>query len=96
MADLYADAAHRVPDAEWAEVVRRAQEIHDEALARKTGGAASPAGPVIDMRGRSNKHSGVSGMATQLLVLHSAECPLRGGFAQSLTEWAITSAVIAS
>ncbi|MCO4257423.1 peptidoglycan recognition protein family protein [Pseudarthrobacter cellobiosi] len=96
MSTPYVDPAHRVPDAEWAEVVRRAQEIHETALANKTGGAASPAGPVIDMRGRSNKHSGVSGLPTQLLVLHSAECPLRGGYAQSLTEWAITSAVVAS
>lgn len=96
MSELYVDPAHRVPDAEWAEVVRRAQEIHDAALENKTGGAASPAGPITDMRGRSNKHSGISGLPTQLLVLHSAECPLRGGFAQSLTEWAITSAVIAS
>lgn len=94
--ELYVNPHHRVPDDEWAAVVRRAQEIHEEALANKTGGAASPAGPIIDFRGRSNKHSGVSGLRTQLLVLHSAECPLRGGYAQSLTEWAITSAVIAS
>lgn len=93
---LYVDPHHKVPDDEWGDVVRRAQAIHEETLAHKTGGAASPAGPVIDFRGRSNKHSGVSGMPTQLLVLHSAECPLRGGYAQSLTEWAITSAVIAS
>lgn len=43
--------------------------------------------PIIDMRG-SNKHSGNSGRPTQLLVIHSGECPLRGGYAQSLTDWA--------
>ena len=96
MSELYVDPGHRVPDAEWAEVVRRAQEIHDAAMEDKTGGAASPAGPLIDMTGQSNRHSGVSGIPTQLLVLHTAECPLRGGFAQSLTIWAITTAVIAS
>lgn len=39
--------------------------------------------PVVDLLG--NKHSGVSGIPTQLLVLHSGETPLRGGYAQSLT-----------
>lgn len=52
--------------------------------------------PVIDYRGQSNKHSGVSGLPTQLNVLHSGECPLRGGFAVSLTEWARDTAVEAS
>lgn len=96
MTELYVDPAHRVPDAEWAEVVRRAKEIHEVEAAAKTGGASSPAGKIIDLRGRSDKHSGVSGIPTQLLVLHSAECPLRGGYALSLTEWAITTAVVAS
>lgn len=36
----------------------------------------------------NEKHSGVSGIPTQLLVVHSGECPLRGGYAQSLTNWA--------
>lgn len=93
---LYVDPGHRIPDDEWGAVVRRAEEIAREAAANKTGGASPIAAPVLDMRGRSNKHSGVSGIATQLLVLHSAECPLRGGYAQSLTEWAITSTVVAS
>ena len=44
--------------------------------------------PVINMP--SNKHSGVSGRDTQLFVQHSAESPLRGGYAQSLTNWART------
>lgn len=42
------------------------------------------------------KHSGISGLPTQLLVNHSGECPLRGGYAQSLTNWANTTAVEAS
>lgn len=43
--------------------------------------------PVIQMP-NNEKHSGVSGIPTQLLVNHSGECPLRGGYAQSLTQWA--------
>jgi hypothetical protein len=43
--------------------------------------------PVINMP-NTQKHSGVSGIPTQLLVLHSGESPLRGGYAQSLTQWA--------
>jgi hypothetical protein len=43
--------------------------------------------PVINMP-NTQKHSGVSGIPTQLLVLHSGESPLRGGYAQSLTNWA--------
>lgn len=42
------------------------------------------------------KHSGISGIPTQLMVVHSGECPLRGGYAQSLTNWANTTAVEAS
>lgn len=38
----------------------------------------------------SSKHSGVSGMTTQLFTQHSGECPLRGGYAISLTNWAKT------
>ncbi|QIG57693.1 endolysin [Arthrobacter phage Shoya] len=43
--------------------------------------------PIVKMP-NSEKQSGVSGIPTQLLVLHSGECPLRGGYAQSLTTWA--------
>lgn len=96
MTELYVDPGHRIPDEDWAGIVHRAQEIREQADSEKAGGASSPAGKIIDLRGRSNKHSGVSGIPTQLLVLHSAECPLRGGYALSLTEWAITSGVIAS
>lgn len=35
----------------------------------------------------TQKHSGVSGLPTQLMVIHSGECPLKPGFAQSLTNW---------
>lgn len=44
----------------------------------------------------TQKHNGVSGIPTQLLVNHSGECPLRGGYAQSLTNWANTTGVEAS
>lgn len=40
--------------------------------------------PIIQMT-NTTKNNGMSGLETQLLVQHSAECPLRGGFAQSLT-----------
>lgn len=46
--------------------------------------------PVLDLTARglwSEKYFPISGIPTQLLVLHSAECPLKGGYAQSLTEW---------
>jgi hypothetical protein len=39
--------------------------------------------PVINLP--SLKHSGVSGLDTQLFCQHSGETPLRGGFAESLT-----------
>jgi hypothetical protein len=39
--------------------------------------------PVIYLPG--TKHSGVSGLDTQLFCQHSGETPLRGGFAESLT-----------
>ena len=42
------------------------------------------------------KHSGVSGIPTQLLVFHSGETPLLGGYAQSITNWGNTSDVEAS
>lgn len=47
--------------------------------------------PVLDwtaMGVASKKYFGVSGIPTQLLVLHSAECPLAPGYAQSLSKWA--------
>lgn len=46
--------------------------------------------PVVDLTARgvwSKKFFPVSGIPTQLLVLHSAECPLKGGYARSLSEW---------
>lgn len=45
--------------------------------------------PIVNMP-NTEKHSGISGIPTQLLVLHSGESPLRGGYAQSLTNWANT------
>lgn len=51
--------------------------------------------PIINMP-NTTKHNGISGLDTQLLVQHSAESPLRGGFAQSLTNWSNTTPVQAS
>lgn len=51
-----------------------------------------PISPVIDWTKLGlacGKYFPVSGIPTQLLVLHSAECPLQAGFAQSLTKWAL-------
>jgi len=87
----YVDPGHRVPDDEWAKVVARATEIREQTQADAQGGASSGIAPVLDMTGKgiaSRKYFPVSGVPTQLLVLHSAECPLAGGYAQSLTEWA--------
>ena len=91
--ELYVDPDHRLPDDEWGTVVRRANALAEWTRANAGGGAASGIAPVLDMTVAgiaSRKYFGVSGIPTQLLVLHSAECPLRGGFAQSLTEWAAT------
>lgn len=47
--------------------------------------------PVLDWTSQgiaSGKYHPVSGIPTQLGVLHSAECPLAIGYARSLTSWA--------
>jgi hypothetical protein len=88
---LYVEPSHRLPDEDWVKVVARAKEIREEIQAEAQGGAASGIAPVVDMTDfgiRSKKYFGVSGIPTQLLVLHSGECPLQGGYAKSLTEWA--------
>lgn len=87
----YVEPSHRLPDADWAKVVARAEEIAAETAANAQGGASGLVAPIKDMTAMgiaSKKYFGVSGIPTQLLVLHSGECPLRGGYAQSLTEWA--------
>lgn len=89
----FVDPGHRVPDEEWAAVVRRAKEVREQTQAEAQGGASSGVAPVLDLTDKgvaSGKYFPVSGIPTQLLVLHSAECPLAGGYAQSLTEWAST------
>lgn len=88
---LYVEPSHRLPDEDWAKVVRRAKEIREEIRAEAQGGAASGIAPVVDMTAlgiASKKYFPVSGIPTQLLVLHSGETPLAGGYAKSLTEWA--------
>lgn len=50
--------------------------------------------PIINMP-NTTKHNG-NRISTQILWLHSAECPLQGGYAQSLTQWAQQPHIIAS
>lgn len=91
MTEKYVDPGHRLPDEDWAKVVARAKEIREQTEAEAQGGAASGIAPLLDMTAlgiASKKYFPVSGIPTQLLVLHSGECPLQGGFARSLTEWA--------
>ena len=90
MTEKYVSPGHRLSDEDWAIVVARAAEVRAELAADAAGGAAGPGGIVVDMTARclaSKKYFPVSGIPTQLLVLHSAECPLRSGYAISLTEW---------
>lgn len=87
----FVDPGHILPDEDWAKVVARAKEVRAEVAASAEGGASGVGGIVLDMTalGRaSKKYFPVSGIPTQLLVLHSAECPLAGGYAKSLSEWA--------
>ena len=83
---------HLVPADEWEAVVAEADRLYHERLDAETevGGADhTPPGitpkriTVPDTRG---KNSG-SVIRRQLFVIHTAECPLRVGFAQSLTAW---------
>lgn len=95
---------HRVPDEEWAGVVADAALYAAESgwtdpeeppgLLRRLVASVTPRkmAPIVDWTGRgaaSGKYFPVSGIPTQLLVLHSAECPLAAGYAQSLTNWAL-------
>lgn len=86
----YVSPGHRLSDEDWAKVVARAAEVRAELAAEAAGGAAGPGGIVVDLTARSiasKKYFPVSGIPTQLLVVHSAECPLQAGYAISLTEW---------
>lgn len=90
MTDQYVAPGHRLPDEDWAAVVARAGEVRQEVQDAAGGGASGAGGIVVDMTARclaSKKYFGVSGIPTQLLVLHSAECPLQAGYAIALTEW---------
>lgn len=89
----YVDPHHRLSDADFREVCARAKLIREEIRAAAQGGASSGIVPVNDMSGlgrASGKYFPVSGIPTQLLVVHSGECPLSGGYARSLTLWAST------
>lgn len=89
----YVDPGHKLSDEDWANVTARAKEIREEIKANAQGGASSGIVPVNDMTAAgiaSKKYFAESGIPTQLLVLHSGECPLQGGYARSLTLWAAT------
>lgn len=90
MNDKYVSPGHRLSDEDWAKVTARAAEVRAATAAEAAGGASGPGGIVVDLSARalaSRKYFPVSGIPTQLLVLHSAECPLEAGYAISLTEW---------
>lgn len=91
--ELYVDPHHRLSDEDFAEVCKRAKEIREEIKANAQGGASSSITPLNDMTAlgiASGKYFAESGIPTQLLVVHSGECPLSGGYARSLTLWAST------
>ncbi len=84
---------HYLPNDQWAMVVAEAARIRQEIQDSAQGGAASGITPLTDLTQQgiaSKKYFGVSGIPTQLLVVHSGESPLQGGFARSLTNWAST------
>lgn len=82
---------HYLPEEEWAKVVDRAEEI-----ARSRGvidsvarGLTAPqiTAKVVQFPNSPNDKSGTL-RRTQLWVIHTAECPLKIGYAESMTEWA--------
>lgn len=92
---------HRIPDDQWDQVVRDAEEFakqtarameDDDGPAR--GLVARRLTPVTNWTAQgiaSQKYFPVSGLPTQLIVLHSMECPLANGYAHSVTKWALPS-----
>ncbi len=93
-AKVVADAA--AIRAEQEAAAAAADESEGEARRLGAGLLQAPARkitPVIDWTGRGRacgKYFPVSGLPTQLIVFHSMECPLQAGYAQSLTNWALT------
>lgn len=85
------DWDHYLPQEEWDRVVEEADRILQERLEDETevGGADGlPPGVTPKRYSVPDTHGKNSGTAkAQLHVIHSAECPLRVGFAQSLTAW---------
>lgn len=90
--DHDADWDHLLPYDDWAEVVVEAERVYAERLAEEMEfGGAEGLPPGITPRRVSvpDSHNKNSGAVTrrQLYVIHTAECPLRVGYAQSLTGW---------
>ena len=86
------DHDHILTQDEWDQVVIRAEEIYLERFGEPGGGAGDYAPPAVTPRYLNfpNEPYDKSGTLkrTQLYVIHTAECPLRVGYAASLTEWA--------
>lgn len=83
---------HLLPVEDWERVVAEADRIYDERVAAETekGGAELlPLGLTPRFVRFPDTHGKNSGkiVRQQLWVLHSAECPLRAGYAESLTRW---------
>lgn len=92
--DFY-DHDHYLSDEEWKKVVSRADQIYLERVAAEVekGGAGDydPMGLTpryVSFPNSPNAKSDDPLIKKQLFVIHTAECPLKIGYAASLTEWA--------
>ena len=83
---------HYLPQEEWDAVVARAEEIHAERFAEPGGGAGDldPMGVTPRYVNFPNSPNDKSSrlIKAQVHVIHTAECPLRVGYAASMSEWA--------
>lgn len=91
----FLDHDHYLSDEEWAQVVGRADQIYLERVAaeEEKGGAGDydPMGLTpryVSFPNSPNAKSDDLRTRRQLFVIHTAECPLKVGYAASLSEWA--------
>lgn len=86
------DWNHLLPDDEWEKVVARAEAIEAARSAGPMGGPLGASPPILTPRYVDYPNSPYDKSGTlrrkQLWVIHTAETPLKVGYAQSLTEWA--------
>lgn len=92
--ELY-DHDHYLTDEQWAQVVKRADEVYLQRVAAEDelGGAGDydPMGLTprfVTFPNSPNAKSDDPLVKKQLFVIHTAECPMKVGYAASLTEWA--------